>query len=392
MRNIFLLMTLLWCQFSFAATQQLSADAVVSLLTCSPGAETYNAYGHSAIRIKDNSDRLDLVYNYGTFDNSSPNFVLNFARGLVQYSLEIEPFSRFYDNYDRDGRSIYEQTLHLTQEQKQEIFDLLNETAKPENKYYWYDFIFNNCSSVIRDLLEDIIGIEFPRHKTKESFRYWIDFYNDKGEWGDLGIDVLLGAKIDRKAREYETMFLPDHLMRVLDETKVNGRALVSPKTTILDHGHQYYSEGGWMGKIRPAPVFWIMLLIFFLYKIYSKDKFPPAFSVLFLTILGLTGWFLLFMWFGTRHDATKWNMNILWAFPFHFPFALMLFKKDLPRWVVKYFHVTRVILIALLFVWPFFPQDFHIAILPIILIALLAISSNIPVYLKPRRSRTKSR
>jgi hypothetical protein len=364
---------------------ELGEEAVLSLLTCSPGDVNYNAYGHSAIRVRDAANGLDLVYNYGTFDNDIENFEMKFARGTVQYSLEIESFRNFYYNYDYFGRSIYEQTLDLTQQQKQELFDFLNENAKPENKYYWYDFIFNNCSSVIRDVISEVSGVEFPEECSRQSFRDMIDHYNQNSEWNDFGIDILLGAKIDRCARMDETMFLPDHLMSEFGKATIGGRPLVSRTETILDHGYGFYTEKGWMNKIGPAAVLWIVLAVLFLVKLYAPGGLPPVFSVLFLTILGLAGWFLLFMWFGTRHDATKWNLNILWAFPLNFPMAFFLFRKEMKRWMVRYFHIVRVILVSLIFLWPVFPQRFHIAILPLILIALLAISSNIPAELPQR-------
>lgn len=391
MRLIPIFLTFLFCTVASGYALDLSESAEVSLLTCSPGDVNYNAYGHSALRVRDDSNGIDLVYNYGTFDSDIENFEVKFAKGEVQYSLEIESFRNFQYNYDYFNRSIYEQTLNLTPQQKQEMFDFLNWNAQPENKYYWYDFIFDNCSSVIRDVVADVTGAEFPATKTDQSFRDMIDFYNQNSEWNDLGIDLLLGARIDRRAREFETMFLPDYLMQVFDETEIDGRPLVRSKTTLLDNGYGYFSETGWMGRIGPAAILWIFLFVFLIVKIYVHDKMPPVFSVLLLTILGLAGWFLVFMWFGTRHDATKWNLNILWAFPLHFPMAFFLFQKTMSRWVVRYFHICRVILISLLFTWPFFPQHFHWAVLPLMLIALLAISSNIPLYL-PARKRTQTR
>ena len=46
----------------------LSKDAYVSVLTIMPGAPLYSAFGHTAIRVRDDSLGIDAVYNYGTFD------------------------------------------------------------------------------------------------------------------------------------------------------------------------------------------------------------------------------------------------------------------------------------------------------------------------------------
>lgn len=391
MRYLFIILISLLLPAMSASAIELSEDASISLLTCTPGQVNYNAYGHSALRVKDPQQALDLVYNYGTFDTEIDNFVVKFARGLVQYSLEIGSFRQFIANYDYFDRSVYEQTLNLDQAQKQELFDFLTENARTENKYYWYDFTFNNCSTVLRDILEEVSGVEFSRATSKFTFRDLIDHYNQYGEWNDLGIDILLGARIDRRAREYETMFLPDYLMSEFDVATIQGKPLVSETRTIVDNGYEYYKETGWMRIITPGRLFWAIFLIFLVAKIYLKPGTRPIFSVTFLTILGLAGWFLIFMWFGTRHDATKWNLNLLWMLPLHFPMAFLLLKKEKPRWVVKYFHVARVILITILILWPlFWPQNYHIACLPLMLMALLAISSNVPVMSEAKTGRKR--
>jgi hypothetical protein len=179
-------------------------------------------------------------------------------------------------------------------------------------------------------------------------------------------------------------MFLPDYLMNTLDETKLDGKPLVKTKQTVLDNGYVFYQENGWMHILKPAILFWLIFIAFFLFKLYYKGKNNPIFSVVFLSIMGLSGWFLLFLWLGTDHGATKWNLNILWAIPLHFPMALFLLKENKPKWVAQYFFFARVILISTLMLWPILvPQQFHITILPIIFISLLCISSNIPISMK---------
>ena len=59
---------------------RLSDQAEFSLVTCTPGDQIYNAYGHSAIRLNDPQLRLDFVYNYGTFNFETPSFVMKFVQ------------------------------------------------------------------------------------------------------------------------------------------------------------------------------------------------------------------------------------------------------------------------------------------------------------------------
>ncbi|MBQ8056439.1 MAG: hypothetical protein IJ270_06470, partial [Paludibacteraceae bacterium] len=42
----------------------------VSIITCDPGTEIYEAFGHTAIRIYDKTNpyNYDVIYNYGVLD------------------------------------------------------------------------------------------------------------------------------------------------------------------------------------------------------------------------------------------------------------------------------------------------------------------------------------
>ena len=75
--------------------QNDSAGLRISLLTCSPGAELYSTFGHSALRIVDSSSGTDIVYNFGVFDFYHPDFYLKFVRGKLLYYLDQQAFSDF---------------------------------------------------------------------------------------------------------------------------------------------------------------------------------------------------------------------------------------------------------------------------------------------------------
>lgn len=118
----------------------LSDSAKISLLTCSSGSELYSIFGHSAIRVKDVRNRLDIVFNYGTFDFSEPNFYPNFVRGRLNYILSASHFEDFKYAYIEENRSISEQILNITKDEKQHLLDSILINYMPENRYYRYDF------------------------------------------------------------------------------------------------------------------------------------------------------------------------------------------------------------------------------------------------------------
>src|SRR5574344_2545065 len=83
-------------------------SAKVSLITCSPGTEIYNLFGHTAIRYQNASKNIDVVFNYGMFDFRKPHFVFRFVLGQTDYELGVEDYKEFTENYAFHNRSVEE--------------------------------------------------------------------------------------------------------------------------------------------------------------------------------------------------------------------------------------------------------------------------------------------
>lgn len=190
-----------------------------------PGNYFYDKFGHSAIRVQDKNSGLDIVFNYGIFDFNTPNFYSKFARGKLLYSLGLANFEDFYQYYKSEDRWITEQVLNLNIAQKREVFQLLVENAKPENKDYLYDFTYDNCATKIRDILSLALATDLKYNTEQEekekSFRQLIGEKLHSNTWGSLGIDLALGAEIDKKVSKWEYQFLPDYVLEANAEAKV---------------------------------------------------------------------------------------------------------------------------------------------------------------------------
>ena len=191
----------------------LTQDAEISLITGEPGKELYTKFGHSAIRVHDPANGIDLVYNYGTFNFNAPGFYPKFLRGKLNYFLDVYEFKRMMLTYKYYNQSLYEQVIELTYDEKKAIYNFINTNYLPANKYYLYDFFFDNCSSRIKDVFQDILGpkLIFEDHdiKTNKTFRQLLDEFLNKSPWIDFGIDLTLGLPTDATATSEEYMFLP---------------------------------------------------------------------------------------------------------------------------------------------------------------------------------------
>lgn len=315
----------------------LSPDAQISLLTCTPGNEVYSIFGHSALRVQDSIQGLDQVYNYGTFDFNTPNFYLKFLRGQLDYKLDQDPFRAFIRSYTYQQRGVVEKQLNLSPSQKQSLFDFLENNSLPENAYYRYDFFFDNCATRIRDAVEKAAGgtLSFRHnHLEKEdyTFRQLLGLYINKQPWLDFGMNLLLGKYTDRLATPREYMFLPDFLDRAFmeaflqDTPEATLQPLVKQNITLLPNEvtpvvTPFYST--------PLFVFGILALVIAALSLALPAAALRWFDVAWFGLLGLVGVLLVFMWFGTDHQPTSWNYNLLWANPLWLGLPILLYRRS---------------------------------------------------------------
>ena len=231
-----LLFPFLLFTFYFSPAQTDGCGIRISLLTCTPGTELYSTFGHSALRVYDSINNKDLVFNYGTFDFYDPDFYNKFVKGKLLYFVSIDSLPSFMEEYDYYKRGITEQAINISCDEKQKLIALLFENAKEENKYYRYDFNYDNCTTRLRDMLEKAAGKQLETKnilpKPNTTFRNLIHVYLDRGgqQWSKLGIDMLLGHPMDKKVTNREAMFLPDYLLMAFDSSKLNGQPVVQEK------------------------------------------------------------------------------------------------------------------------------------------------------------------
>jgi len=348
---------------------QDSSHINISLLTCTPGTELYSTFGHSAFRVTDSTAGTDLVYNYGTFDFNDNDFYLKFIRGKLLYFVSEDNFSDFKTEYQLTNRGITEQVLNLNAAQKAGIINFLKENIKPANRYYKYDFFFDNCTTRLRDILEkqkDSSFSHIPVMPKGTRFRKAIHQYLDNNgqQWSSLGIDILLGQPCDAVMTPEQMLFLPDNLMESLDSSKV---------TMVVSSGN-LYEINKTHHKVSLTPFLLFSMLALFILLLGSlHNKVAVAvvrtFYVLLFFITGLTGLLLIFMWAGTDHAMCRNNFNLLWALPTSSFMAFFLFSKK--AWVKKYFAITAVLFALLLVSWFFLPQHLNVGLIPIVLLLL---------------------
>jgi len=353
----------------------LSETSEVSILTIGPGTELNDAFGHSAYRIKDESNGIDIVYNYGVYDFETPNFYTKFARGKLLYEIGVNNYSPFFEYYKRQNRWVKEQTLNLTYSEKQAVFNFLQNNAKPENKKYRYDFFYDNCATKIRDVLIGVLGekLIYKEDHIREdyTFRQLIQKNVKANSWGSLGMDIAIGSVVDRKAKPIEYQFLPEYIFKGAQNaviTRNNSEIPLVKQTTSLFDAEKLEIKNPFFTS--PLVVFSCIgcLILFITYKDVKNNTRNRSTDLVIFLVTGIIGVVLLFLWFGTDHTATANNYNLLWAVPFSLLFVGLIFKKHLKPWLKRYVFFMIVLQALLTIHWITGVQVFAIGLLPLLL------------------------
>ena len=370
-RQIILLFFLIFSLVGLAQVPELSPLSKISVLTSGPGDLLYSAFGHSAIRVQDRIQGIDVVYNYGIFNTSGENFYLKFAQGRMDYKVEREGFDYYLRGYEIQNRWVNEQELDLALKEKNELFRFLEKNIQPENKVYQYDYFLNNCATKIWDALKQNLGEELVFDETyideQFSFRQLIHHNIRPNSWGAFGIDLALGSVIDRKATPKEHMFLPIYIMHQLNYAKLDGKSIANEETVLYESFPEKEQN-----HFFTSPLFLCclisLLILAVTYFDYKKKKTSKGldFSIFFGT--GAAGLIMCFLWFLTDHIWTVNNYNIVWAFPLNALFAFFVLRNSWAPWVKNYLLALLGLLTVMLIFWILNVQYFSPVLIPLVL------------------------
>ena len=319
--------------FSFGQNLPLSKEAQVSVLTCGLGNESYSFFGHTAIRVADPANNIDVVYNYGAFDFRTPNFVAKFAKGDLQYFVIAHSYADFINEYNYEKRSVYEQELLIPQDAKQKLFDNLNTTLLSEDRYYTYKFIDKNCTSMVVDIINKSLNKKVITKKgdTDKTYRSILFPYFDGHFYEKLGTSIIFGTKVDQLGTK---IFLPFELKNSLEKTTFQNHAFVSKSKAILNFEKE--TPTSWWNNVYS----YIILLGFI---ILINRRFVDK---IYLFILSLMGIFFFSVGFYSFHHELAMNYNILLFSPFLL--ILIVFSAiNNKRWTYR-FAVLHLILLVI--------------------------------------------
>lgn len=315
-------------QTSLPAPNDPGSPLSVYVITLGQGDQVWERYGHNALWIHDPARGTDRTYNWGVFDASGPQFIVRFVRGRMRYWMESVDVQRLMAFYRSADRSITIQRLALSPAQAAALQEFVEWNAREENKYYWYDYFRDNCSTRLRDAIDRALGGAIRSatsgETTSNTYRSESVRLMDGMPLTQAGIMLGLGPLTDRPLSEWEEMFVPMRMRDRLRELRVHA-----PDGTLVplvaEERQVYVSSRP--PELRQAPSLTRRYAVFGVVAgavilgagILARFALGAPFAVLASAwgwLTGIAGLLLLFLWLGTHHIFAYRNENLFQVNP----------------------------------------------------------------------------
>jgi hypothetical protein len=383
MKQILLIVCIFLVSSKLHSQQVIVSDsAVVSLITCSPGEEVYSKFGHTAIRVKDKTKNIDVVFNYGIFSFETEHFYYKFIKGETDYQLGIYETSFFLPEYAARNSMVWEQVLNLTSSEKKNLVATLLENYEPRNRVYRYNFVFDNCSTRPRDKITSSVNGYVRYRKTNDgtTFRRWVGSYVGTDTWLKFGIDLVFGMDADAVASQKNSQFLPEVLMSDFQEAEIVSldgkvRKLVEKSATVLvDKNNVDTTSSFFDFLLKPltASLFLLVLGILITLLDIKYRKHNKVFDSIILFVTGIAGVIAFYLMVFSTHPLVTANLNILWINPLNLIVAFLIWVKPLRKILFVCAILNLGLLAAALITFSLSIQSFNLAAFPIIVLLML--------------------
>lgn len=277
-------------------------------------AATQRSYPHEAAFFAGLIEaKVDVCVNYGIGSFHQPaSMAWGFFRGTDSFWAGPQLTDDLKQIYIGRDRSVWAQPIPLAAPQRLQVIEKLKNDVQEANKYYAYDHFWDNCTTRVRDILDNATGGALSSMTVETDGKT----YRDLAREGFFGMrvpllvtDIAMGRVTDREPSYYERMFLPQYLREA-----VAAKWGIQPVVLYQRQGEPPPTEtdSGRFAFALLALLFTLPVILAWRFGRFQRAAlvftlFPPV-------LLGAILWFLAII---SPLQYVKWNESCLIFFPF---------------------------------------------------------------------------
>ncbi|MEO7454798.1 MAG: DUF4105 domain-containing protein [Gemmatimonadaceae bacterium] len=310
------------------------SEITVTLVTFGLGQEVFERFGHNGLRFQDAITGEDDFYHWGLFSFEAPDFLARFLTGDNKYWMGREAGLARIDYERRAGRPITLQKLNLTPTQAFALRDFVRWNAREEHKFYRYDYFRDNCSTRLRDALDQ--ALHGALRAATEPKLTDITYRNESLRLTDgdkpvqAGIDIALGRPADVPITLWQSFFIPMRLRDAIRTVKNHDDNGAEMPLVASEMQVPLTPDASPVPELSSPPtLIWRYLMLGLLLaalvvilRIMMLSRRSAAWGLALLgagwsLLCGVIGVILLLAWMATRHVFWASNENVLLLTPF---------------------------------------------------------------------------
>lgn len=350
-----LLLAAVFTQLPAEETQGKDLD--VRLIVIGQGDPVYSFWGHTGLAIRDNVKKTDIFFDFGNFYFEEDHFFRNFALGRLLYMAYAAYTQPYLQTVVKENRTIDEYDLNLPDDAKLKMYKALIWKSRPENRTYLYHHYNDNCSTRIRDYINDAVGGQLKEQTEKISRttfrRSFLRFTSHKKLIG-WGLSLLQGMPIDKKVTLWQEMFLPAVLEEVVRDFSYrddggNIIPLVS-SSRVLNAAPERPAipdrfPDPWFQAVSAGLLLAVLVFLTGMTARKGNRSLYALLNIISGLTIALLGTALLFLMTCTDHTYAYDNLNLFMLNPVAFfviPVSIMYWRKG-GQWLSRMHILWRI-------------------------------------------------
>lgn len=302
----------------------------VVLLTMDAGDDLFSKSGHAAICAMPASEDApgSPCFNYGITDFSNPpKLIWDYARGDADFWVVVFKYTYVLDRYSNHyDRTVYAQDVPMPPGDAMALYEALQHDALPDYRHYRYHHFYDNCTTRIRDRLDEALHGALRKDADVPYPRSWRSFAEESlaGEPLLLAASTFAGRAADVHPTLYQAMARPEIL-------RAEVRARLGPGAEprrVYARQKPMPSGSHAAGRLLVAGLsITITGLLWALHRV--RPRIAERAAPIVPGLLGLTLWTLAIL---SVQAELRWNEALLLLLP-----TDLLLVAPLPRWRNRY-------------------------------------------------------
>lgn len=344
-RNAVLLI-LLHVSLLIHAAKPLTDKAQFSLLIGAPnGVSVFSVFGHAAMRINDPGLNIDYIFNYGVFDGTNVENILQLLKGNLYCELWVYDTEEYLEESRRMGIGLKEHILSFLPEEKETLWQYLIAMGERQHGRYRYDILRTNCATLPLMAIEKAAPgkIIYGDSTALPSggYDHLAYPYLKPYPWACFLAYLFFGNAIGQPLSFKESLFLPDNLEAAFQSAVIvtgsDSRPLIASTDTMVENTRKNTAPG----FFTPSTVGWLLLAAVLVLSLieWKKKRYFRAIDCTLFGIAGLCGIIIFLLNTVFAEWYTLFNYHLSWLHPLHLSgvvfFAFGKFNKQ-----AYYYHL----------------------------------------------------